>query len=136
MPVELPELEPPTPEKSVIEEAMDDIAKLCGCAEWDYAGQVVRDVGLVVSERNRLRAELAHARPTVAGALTHVGALNAGRQPPRGAKRLLVALREQARQLVDAVVADGSGRVVPLGAAATVAMVEAVAEMFDVELDP
>ncbi len=30
--------------KSAIVDAMDSIAKLCGCPGWDYPGQVVRDV--------------------------------------------------------------------------------------------
>jgi hypothetical protein len=33
--------------------ALDDIAKLCGCAEWEYPGQVVRDVEVIVRERER-----------------------------------------------------------------------------------
>ncbi len=38
--------------------ALDAIAKLCGCAEWDYGGQVVRDVIAVVGERDTARADL------------------------------------------------------------------------------
>lgn len=36
--------------------AFDEIAKLCGCPEWEYPGQVVRDVQNVVKA---LRAALA-----------------------------------------------------------------------------
>jgi hypothetical protein len=32
--------------------AFDEIAKLCGCPEWEYPGQVVRDVERVVKERD------------------------------------------------------------------------------------
>ena len=34
--------------------AFDEIAKLCGCPEWEYPGQVVRDVERVVKERDDL----------------------------------------------------------------------------------
>jgi len=34
--------------------AFDEIAKLCGCPEWEYPGQVVRDVERVVKERDEL----------------------------------------------------------------------------------
>lgn len=34
--------------------AFDEIAKLCGCPEWEYPGQVVRDVEAVVRERDTL----------------------------------------------------------------------------------
>lgn len=30
--------------RSPCEQALDDIASMCNCATWDYAGQVVRDV--------------------------------------------------------------------------------------------
>jgi hypothetical protein len=35
--------------------AFDEIAKLCGCPEWEYPGQIVRDVEGVVKERDKLR---------------------------------------------------------------------------------
>lgn len=31
-------------EKTPAEAALDTIAQLCGCADWEYPGQVVRDV--------------------------------------------------------------------------------------------
>ena len=31
-------------QESAAEKALDDIAALCGCPEWDYPGQLVRDV--------------------------------------------------------------------------------------------
>lgn len=37
--------------------AVDKIAKLCGCAQWDYAGQVVRDVEGLVEKVKRVCAE-------------------------------------------------------------------------------
>ncbi len=37
-------------------DALDAIAKLCGCPAWEYPGQVVRDVAALVTERRRLRA--------------------------------------------------------------------------------
>lgn len=42
--------------------ALDAIAKLCGCPQWDYPGQVVRDVGAVTTERDALRAEVERLR--------------------------------------------------------------------------
>jgi hypothetical protein len=34
---------------------LNDIAELCGCKHWDYPGQVVRDVKLVVTQLAELR---------------------------------------------------------------------------------
>lgn len=49
--------------------ALDAIAELCGCPQWDYAGQVVRDVhhlkatAISVEDRNqKLLADLEHLR--------------------------------------------------------------------------
>lgn len=39
--------------------AFDDIAKACGCPEWEYPGQVARDVRGVVRERDAARSDLA-----------------------------------------------------------------------------
>lgn len=39
-------------DKSAAELALDAIAEACGCAEWEYPGQVVRDVLAVVRERD------------------------------------------------------------------------------------
>lgn len=36
--------------------ALSAIAKLCGCAEWEYPGQVVRDVDALVKERDEAHA--------------------------------------------------------------------------------
>lgn len=38
--------------------AFDEIAALCGCPEWEYPGQVIRDVQHVVRERDGLKVEL------------------------------------------------------------------------------
>lgn len=38
--------------------AFDEIAKLCGCPQWEYPGQVIRDVERVVKERDELRERL------------------------------------------------------------------------------
>lgn len=38
--------------------AFDEIAALCGCPEWEYPGQVIRDVEHVVRERDGLKTEL------------------------------------------------------------------------------
>lgn len=36
------------PPKEPLEDALDKIAKLCGCAQWEYPAQVVRDVDMLV----------------------------------------------------------------------------------------
>lgn len=41
-------------DKSAAEQALDDIAAICGCPHWDYPGQVVRDVA-EMKERARVR---------------------------------------------------------------------------------
>lgn len=35
------------PKADALEDALDDIAVLCGCPEWEYVGQLVRDVALL-----------------------------------------------------------------------------------------
>ena len=40
--------------KDAAEKALDDIAALCGCPEWEYPGQVVRDVQAAVDAREAL----------------------------------------------------------------------------------
>jgi len=42
-------------QKDASEIALDQIAKLCGCPEWDYPGQVVRDVECALRALNDLR---------------------------------------------------------------------------------
>lgn len=37
-------------------DAFNEIARLCGCPEWDYPGQLVRDVAKLAAERDQLRA--------------------------------------------------------------------------------
>jgi hypothetical protein len=51
------------PEKDAGEIALDEIAALCGVPEWEYPGQVVRDVRAVVAERDlwKDRAQRAQA---------------------------------------------------------------------------
>lgn len=46
----------------ILERALDEIAALCGCPTWEYAGQVVRDVKMVLEQRDAARAELAALR--------------------------------------------------------------------------
>lgn len=36
----------------------DEIAKLCGCPEWDYPGQVLRDVRKLIQERDALQEKV------------------------------------------------------------------------------
>lgn len=48
--------------KTASEPAFDEIAKLCGCPQWDYPGQLIRDVQNVVQERDNLRGDLDDAR--------------------------------------------------------------------------
>lgn len=50
--------------KSAAEDALDAIAKLCGCAEWDYPGQVVRDVQGLVHARELERSPKTSAAHT------------------------------------------------------------------------
>ncbi len=40
-------------EKDAADDALDEIATLCGCPQWDYPGQVVRDVRAL---RNTLKS--------------------------------------------------------------------------------
>ena len=48
---------PPERDDSAATNAFDAIAAACGCPEWDYPGQLVRDVEQVVRERDEaLRA--------------------------------------------------------------------------------
>lgn len=49
-------------EKSAGEKAFDDIAALCGCPEWDYPGQLVRDVEALVASRQAMRRILGERR--------------------------------------------------------------------------
>lgn len=44
--------------KSAAEMALDAIAEACGCAEWEYPGQVVRDVLAVVKDRHEAATRL------------------------------------------------------------------------------
>lgn len=46
------------------EEALDAIASLCGCPQWDYPGQVVRDVRHLVEEHRQAKDELAKLAQT------------------------------------------------------------------------
>lgn len=46
--------------------AFDEIAKLCGCPEWEYPGQVVRDVMHVIAERDRLTVRRDELLQTIA----------------------------------------------------------------------
>lgn len=46
------------PAKDAATEAFDAIAKLCGCPEWDYPGQLVRDVERLARERDEARADV------------------------------------------------------------------------------
>lgn len=43
--------------------AFDEIAAMCGCPQWEYPGQVIRDVKMVVEERDALRTECEQLRP-------------------------------------------------------------------------
>lgn len=43
--------------KTAAEESLDEIAALCGCPEWDYPGQVFRDVVLLKASAETLRRE-------------------------------------------------------------------------------
>lgn len=53
-------------EKDACENAIDEIAGVCGCPHWDYAGQVVRDVETLKRQHDEARAELAQLRERLA----------------------------------------------------------------------
>jgi len=43
---------------SAVMKALDSIADLCGCSDWEYAGQVVRDVQALVDSEKNLKEEV------------------------------------------------------------------------------
>lgn len=45
--------------------AFDEIAALCGCPEWEYPGQVIRDVKAVVEQRDKLERDNTEARTDI-----------------------------------------------------------------------
>lgn len=49
--------------------ALDAIATACGCSDWEYPGQVVRDVEAVVSEVERFAREVEALRAAMREAL-------------------------------------------------------------------
>lgn len=57
-------------EKSAAEEALDEIANACGCPEWDYPGQTVRDVTALASRERKMRAILEVPRGRLQAGLT------------------------------------------------------------------
>jgi hypothetical protein len=44
--------------KDAAEKALDEIARVSGCPEWDYPGQVVRDVQALAAENAKLKEAL------------------------------------------------------------------------------
>ncbi len=62
------------------EDALDAIAAACGCPDWEYPGQVVRDVEEVVRERDELRVKgltgdlMTEARGTISDAIRQLEA--------------------------------------------------------------
>lgn len=44
-------------EPTALDEAADEIARICGCPTWDYPGQLIRDVRALADERDALRLE-------------------------------------------------------------------------------
>lgn len=56
------------PPKTAAEEALDEIAALCGCPEWEYPGQVIRDVRLL---RERLEAVIGKSAERLALDMDH-----------------------------------------------------------------
>lgn len=59
---------------SPMQKALDDIAAQCGCPEWEYPGQVVRDVQAVIDARNK---------PGLEGAVKLLSALERDLANPR-----------------------------------------------------
>jgi hypothetical protein len=66
-------------------EALDKIATLCGCAAWEYPGQVVRDVAVAVTERDAARREADRLREANARLRAVVAALPRCGHPGCGA---------------------------------------------------
>ena len=52
-------------ESDAAAQAFDAIAAACGCPEWEYPGQLVRDVRAVVAERDALRAQAAEHQAAI-----------------------------------------------------------------------
>lgn len=48
----------PDSAKGAAEKALDDIAALCGRPDWDYPGQIVRDVACLKAKLDRFRDTL------------------------------------------------------------------------------
>lgn len=82
--------------------ALDEIAAACGCADWEYPGQVVRDVGTVLRERNEAMKERDEAR-------AERDAISAARE------KLLVALESAARDTRASLSRDLAMRALQLG---------------------
>lgn len=53
-------------EPNAAEDALGVIAKLSGCAEWEYPGQVVRDVELIIKRAEVAEAQVATLREALA----------------------------------------------------------------------
>ena len=80
-------------------EALNAIASLCGCSEWDYPGQIVRDVRAVCDARQALEAEIPELRAAIADPQLMT---MADRRMVEHYKALVDRTRELERELVDA----------------------------------
>jgi hypothetical protein len=86
------------PEKDAGEIALDEIAALCGVAEWDYPGQVVRDVKAVIAQRDTAESQIAAVQHALGGIDLSLLCDEIESRTPRGerAAKQLAALREAA----------------------------------------
>ncbi len=55
------------------ETALDAIAALCGCPEWHYPGQLVRDVAALLAERDAAQDEVERLRTMNADLIENMG---------------------------------------------------------------
>jgi hypothetical protein len=57
-------------------DALNDVATLCGCPDWEYPGQVVRDVELLKDSVEELKTKLQHTEGTATIAIEWMRNLN------------------------------------------------------------
>ncbi len=88
-------------DESAAENALNAIAEMCGCAKWDYPGQVVRDVAALCDLNMVLRDQLAATKAVISASARDdkVGRL-------AGAARIIEQQRVAALALEDQLAAE------------------------------